>query len=78
MEVGDLEQPLIAARREIELLVPAVVVDDRRRRETHLLEVEQRVRQPQQHDVERIEHHDRLEQTIPTPFSGDDEAHGNR
>ena len=66
-------RPGVAARLAELLLGAEVVRDHRRGREPHAIEVEQGVRDPEQRDVERVEHDDRLQQTIAVHLTRDHE-----
>ena len=46
------------------------MIDDRRRREIHRIEVEHPIRNPEQRDEKAIQNDDDLEETISIPLSG--------
>jgi len=71
----NLEQTLIAARRQKTLLGPEVVFDHGCGGEAHLAEVEQCVREPQPDHVEGVERDNGLEQAVAGPLAGNHEAH---
>jgi hypothetical protein len=73
VEVRNLEHAPVAARLAVALLRAEIVSDDRRRREVHAVEVEQRVREPEQDDVHSVQHDDRLEQAIAIQLARDHE-----
>ena len=75
VEVGHLQEPLVAAGLEEARLGAEVVLDDRPVAQAHLVEVQERVGDPQGGAVEQERDDDQAEQRVSLPLTSDREPH---